>query len=71
MVIAGYDFVISNIKNMKPGTVSRIPSRFLIKYVMTKATLLNKIFEQPNAPPGADDGLLSLKRGQPPDEELF
>jgi uncharacterized damage-inducible protein DinB len=70
MVMAGYDFVISNIKNMKPEQFQDTIKLF-DKYVMTKATLLNKIFEHQTHHRGQTTVYFHLKGIKPPDEELF
>ncbi len=70
MVMAGYDFVISNIKNMKPEQFQDTIKVF-DKYVMTKATLLNKIFEHQTHHRGQTTVYFRLKGIKPPDEELF
>lgn len=69
-VMAGYDFVISNIKNMKPGDFQDTIKVF-DKYVMTKATLLNKIFEHQTHHIGQTTIYFRLKGLTPPQEELF
>jgi uncharacterized damage-inducible protein DinB len=69
-VMAGYDFVISNIKNMQPGQFQDTIKVF-DKYVMTKSTLLNKVFEHQTHHRGQTTVYLRLKGVTPPDEELF
>jgi uncharacterized damage-inducible protein DinB len=69
-VMAGYDFVIANIKNMKPGELQDTIKLFN-KYTMTKATLLNKIFEHQTHHRGQTTVYFHLKGIKPPDEELF
>ena len=70
MVMDGYDFVISNIKNMKPEQFQDTIKVF-DKYVMTKATLLNKIFEHQTHHRGQTTVYFHLKGIIPPNEELF
>jgi len=70
MVMAGYDFVISNIKNMKPEQFQDTVKVF-DKYVMTKAALLNKIFEHQTHHRGQTTVYFHLKGIKPPNEELF
>ncbi|SHN12284.1 DinB family protein [Mucilaginibacter sp. OK098] len=70
MVMAGYDFVINNIKNMKPEQFQDTVKVF-DKYVMTKATLLNKIFEHQTHHRGQTTVYFHLKGIKPPNEELF
>ncbi len=70
MVMAGYDFVISNIKNMKPEQFQDSVKVF-DKYTMTKATLLNKIFEHQTHHRGQTTVYLHLKGIKPPNQELF
>lgn len=70
MVMAGYDFVISNIRNMKPDQFQD-SIKVLDKYVMTKATLLNKIFEHQTHHRGQTTVYFRLKGIKPPNEELF
>jgi len=69
-VMAGYDFVIANIKNMKPAEMQDSIKVF-DKYVMTKATLLNKIFEHQTHHRGQTTVYFHLKGIKPPNEELF
>ena len=68
--MAGYDFVISNIKNMKPEQFQDT-IRVFDKYAMTKGTLLNKIFEHQTHPVGQTTIYFRLKGLTPPNEELF
>ena len=70
MVMAGYDFVISNIKNMRPEQFQDTVKVF-DKYVMTKAILLNKLFEHQTHHRGQTTVYFRLKGIKPPDEELF
>jgi uncharacterized damage-inducible protein DinB len=70
MVMAGYDFLISNIKNMKPEELQDSIKVF-DKYTMTKATLLNKIFEHQTHHRGQTTVYFHLTGIKPPDEELF
>lgn len=69
-VMAGYDFVIANIKNMKPAEMQDSVKVF-DKYTMTKATLLNKIFEHQTHHRGQTTVYFHLKGIKPPNEELF
>jgi len=69
-VMAGYDFVIANIKNMKSEQFQDTVKVF-DKYVMTKATLLNKIFEHQTHHIGQTTMYFRLKGLTPPNEELF
>ena len=68
--MAGYDFVISNIKNMKPEQFQDT-IRVFDKYAMTKGTLLNKIFEHQTHHVGQTTIYFRLKGLTPPNEELF
>ena len=70
MVMSGYDFVIENIKNMKPEEFQDSVKVF-DKYTMTKGTLLNKIFEHQTHHRGQTTVYLHLRGIKPPDEELF
>lgn len=70
MVMAGYDFVISNIKNMKAGQFQDTIKLF-DKFTMTKATLLNKIFEHQTHHRGQTTVYFHLQGITPPDQELF
>jgi uncharacterized damage-inducible protein DinB len=70
MVLAGYDFVIANIKNIKPGELLDTVKVFN-KYTMTRVTLLNKIFEHQTHHRGQTTVYFHLKGIKPPDEELF
>ena len=69
-VMAGYNFVIANIKNMKPAEMQDSIKVF-DKYMMTKATLLNKIFEHQTHHRGQTTVYFHLKGIKPPNEELF
>jgi uncharacterized damage-inducible protein DinB len=70
MVMAGYDFVIDNIKNLKPEQFQDTIKLF-DKYSMTKGTLFNKIFEHQTHHRGQTTVYFRLKGVKPPDEELF
>ncbi|MHA4810759.1 DinB family protein [Flavitalea flava] len=70
MVMAGYDFVISNIKNMNPKQFQDTIKLFN-KYVMTKAVLLSKIFEHQTHHRGQTTVYFHLQGIKPPDQELF
>ena len=70
MVMAGYDFVIDNIKNMTPAQFQDTVKVF-DKYSMTKATLINKIFEHQTHHRGQTTVYFRLKGITPPNEELF
>lgn len=69
-VMNGYDFVISNIKNMRPEQLQDSIKVF-DKYTMTKGTLLNKIFEHQTHHRGQTTVYFHLKGIKPPNEELF
>lgn len=72
MVMAGYDFVISNIKNVKPEQLQEnIKEKVFGKYEMTKATLFNKIFEHQTHHRGQTTVYLHLKGAKVPDQILF
>ena len=70
MVMEGYDFVIANIRNIKPDQFQDSIKVFG-KYTMTKGTLLNKIFEHQTHHRGQTTVYFRLKGLKPPDEELF
>jgi uncharacterized damage-inducible protein DinB len=70
MVMAGYDFVIDNIKNMKPEQFQDTVKVF-DKYTVTKAVLFNKLFEHQTHHRGQTTVYFHLKGIKPPDEELF
>lgn len=70
IVMEGYDFVISNIKNMKPEQFQDTIKVF-DKYVMTKGVLLTKIFEHQTHHRGQTTVYFHLKGVKPPNEELF
>lgn len=70
IVMAGYDFVIDNIKNMKPDQFQDSVKVF-DKYSMTKGILLNKIFEHQTHHRGQTTVYFRLKGLTPPNEELF
>lgn len=69
-VMAGYDFVIANIKNISPAQMQDTVKVFN-KYTMTKATLVNKIFEHQTHHRGQTTVYFHLKGIKPPNEELF
>ena len=70
MVMAGYDFVIANIKNIKP---EQLQDKIVVfnKYEMTKAVLLNKLFEHQTHHRGQTTVYFHLKGVKPPDQQLF
>ena len=70
MVMAGYDFVMDNIKNMQPGQMEDSVKVF-DKFTMTKGNLLSKIFEHQTHHRGQTTVYIRLKGIKPPDEELF
>jgi len=70
LVMAGYDFVISNIKNLQPQQLQDSIKLFN-KYTMTKATLFNKLFEHQTHHRGQTTTYFRLNGIRPPDEELF
>jgi uncharacterized damage-inducible protein DinB len=70
MVTDGYDFVISNITNMKPAQFQDTIKLFN-KYTMSKGTLLSKIFEHQTHHRGQTTVYFHLVGVKPPDEELF
>jgi len=70
MVMAGYDFVIDNIKNMTPAQFQDSVKVF-DKYSMTKVVLLNKIFEHQTHHRGQTVTYLRMKGVTPPPEMLF
>ena len=70
MVMAGYDFVISNIKNLKPEQFQE-KIKVFGKFEMTRATLFYKIFEHQTHHRGQATVYLHLKGVKPPDQKLF
>jgi uncharacterized damage-inducible protein DinB len=70
MVMAGYDFVIANIKNM---TTQQLQERIKVfdKYEMTKGTLLDKLFEHQTHHRGQTTVYFHLLGIKPPDQQLF
>ena len=70
MVMAGYDFVINNIKNLKPEQFQE-KIKLFGKYEMTKAVLFYKIFEHQTHHRGQTTVYLHLKGVKPPDQKLF
>lgn len=70
MVMSGYDFVITNIKNIQPNQFQDSIKLFG-KITMTKGTLINKIFEHQTHHRGQTTVYFHLVGVKPPDEELF
>lgn len=70
MVLDGYDFVIANIKRLKPEQFQE-KIKVFGKYEMTKVTLLNKLFEHQTHHRGQTTVYLHLKGAKTPDQKLF
>ena len=70
MVMDGYDFVITVIKNIKPEQFKDTVKAF-DKYEITKAALFIKIFEHQTHHRGQTTVYLRLKGVVPPAEKLF
>jgi uncharacterized damage-inducible protein DinB len=70
MVMDGYDFVINNIKQLKPQQFQE-KIKVFGKYEMTKVTLLNKLFEHQTHHRGQTTVYLHLKGAKTPDQKLF
>jgi len=70
MVMDGYDFVIKNIRNLKPDQFQQRVKVFN-KFEMSKVTLLYKIFEHQTHHRGQTTVYLHLKGVTPPDQKLF
>jgi uncharacterized damage-inducible protein DinB len=70
MVMDGYDFVIKNIKNLKPEQFQQKVKVFN-KFEMTKVILFSKIFEHQTHHRGQTTVYFHLKGLTPPDQKLF
>ncbi len=70
MVMAGYDFVINNIKKMSPTRLSENVKMF-DRFEMTKAAALAKCFEHQTHHRGQTTVYIRLAGAKPPQEKLF
>lgn len=70
MVMDGYDFVIKNIKSLKPDQFQQKVKVFN-KFEMTKVVLFSKIFEHQTHHRGQTTVYFHLKGVTPPDQKLF
>ncbi|WP_312905857.1 MULTISPECIES: DinB family protein [Sphingobacterium] len=70
LVMAGYDFVIENIKKMTPTQLNENVKLFG-KFEMTKGTVLDKCFEHQTHHRGQTTVYLRLAGITPPQEKLF
>ena len=70
MVMDGYDFVIKNIRNLKPEHFQQ-KIKVFNKFELTKVNLFYKIFEHQTHHRGQATVYLHLKGVTPPDQKLF
>ena len=69
-VLAGYDFVIVNVRNMTPAQLNESIKLFG-QFEMTKAGALAKVFEHQTHHRGQTTVYLRLAGAKPPQEKLF
>jgi uncharacterized damage-inducible protein DinB len=70
LVMAGYDFVISNVKKMTPAQLGETIKLF-DRFDMTKGTALVKVFEHQTHHRGQTTVYIRLAGAKPPQEKLF
>ncbi|GAB3170636.1 DinB family protein [Telluribacter humicola] len=70
LVLAGYDFVINNVKKMTPAQLNESIKLFG-QFEMTKAGVLAKVFEHQTHHRGQTTVYLRLAGAKPPQEKLF
>ncbi len=70
LVLAGYDFAISAIKQMTPAQLAETTKLF-DKFEMTKAMVIAKAFEHQTHHRGQTTVYIRLAKGTPPQEKLF
>lgn len=70
LVLAGYDFVIENVKKMTPSQLNETTKLFG-RFEMTKGTALAKCFEHQTHHRGQTTVYIRLAGAKPPQEKLF
>jgi uncharacterized damage-inducible protein DinB len=70
LVMAGYDFVIANIKQMTPAQLSEKVKVFN-QFEMTRGTALAKAFEHQTHHRGQTTVYIRMAKATPPQEKLF
>jgi uncharacterized damage-inducible protein DinB len=70
LVLAGYDFVISNIKTLTPAQLAENVKLFG-RFEMTKGTAIAKCFEHQTHHRGQTTVYIRLAGAKPPQEKLF
>lgn len=70
LVLAGYDFVIDNVKTMTPAKMAETTKLFG-RFEMSRAMVLNKLFEHQTHHRGQTTVYLRLAGVKPPQEKLF
>lgn len=70
LVLAGYDFVIENVKKMTPAQLNETTKLFG-RFEMTKGTALAKCFEHQTHHRGQTTVYIRLAGAKPPQEKLF
>lgn len=70
LVLAGYDFVIDNVKKMTPAQLNETVKMFG-QFDMTKGTALAKCFEHQTHHRGQTTVYIRLAGAKPPQEKLF
>jgi uncharacterized damage-inducible protein DinB len=70
LVLAGYDFIINNVKKMTPAQLNESIKLFG-SFDMTKGTALAKVFEHQTHHRGQTTVYLRLAGAKPPQEKLF
>ena len=70
VVLAGYDFVITNAKKMTPAQLNEM-TKIFDRFDMTKGTALAKAFEHQTHHRGQTTVYLRLAGVKPPQEKLF
>lgn len=70
LVLAGYDFVIENVKKMSPAQLNETTKLFG-RFEMTKGTALAKCFEHQTHHRGQTTVYIRLAGAKPPQEKLF
>ena len=70
LVLAGYDFIITNVKKMTPAQLAENVKLF-DRFDMTKGMALAKVFEHQTHHRGQTTVYLRLAGAKPPQEKLF
>jgi uncharacterized damage-inducible protein DinB len=70
LVLAGYDFVIDNVKTMTPAKMAE-KTKLFDRFEMSRAMVLTKLFEHQTHHRGQTTVYLRLAGAKPPQEKLF